>query len=1006
MKRILIPLCLVLGSTVAMGQRSYQFQTNDRLFQEGKEFFVQQNYSGCIDKLEAYKKHATDADLIQEADYMLVCSAFEQGRPNAGELLKNYLDVYPDTRHADDICFRIGSVHFGNGEYEKAIYWLQEANIDMLSPEEQEASSYRLAYSLLQKGDLEKSRAYFERIKEIGSTYQEASAYYVAYIDYADGKYNKALVEFKELSNLSAYQEQSAYYITQIYFIQNKYRQAAESGEDLLKSYPDSENNTEIYRVVGNSYYHLGNEVKATKALAKYVSEAESPLRSDLYLLGVCYYNQGKFREAVRCFGKTVSENDELTQNAYLYLGQSYLKLNDKNNARMAFEAAATSSYDEQIREVALYNYALLIHETGFTGFGESVTIFEDFLNDFPNSRYADKVNDYLVEVYLTTKNYDASLVSIQKIKHPSTKILAAKQSILFQLGTQSFTNVKLDEAIDYFSEAIKMGVYDTEARNDAYFWRGESFYRKGEYDIAISDYRTYLNNTSQRSGEMYALAYYNLGYGYFKKKNYDEALNRFRQYVNMVSDQQTASCADAYNRIGDCLFHSRQFAAAEENYNKAAQLLPSAGDYSVYQKGFVLGLQKDYRGKISTLDRLIREYPESQYVDDALFEKGRAYVLLGDDNQAAMAFESLMKNYPESSLARKGGIQLGLIYFNANKPEKAAEAYKNVISKYPGTEEAKVALQDLKSVYIDLNDINSFADYVNSLGGNVHLEISEQDSLTYLAAEKLFMRGDNDGARRSMQNYLQQYPKGAFSSNANYYLGSIAFSQKNYDEAETFFDSVIKSGDMKFMEEAVARKSEIQYNRNDYAAALETFRRLHKIAENPDNKEAASLGVMRCALQIGDGKEALSAANDLLKNQKVSPEIAAEARYVRAKAYMDSKNEEKALADLKILAEDTRTVHGAEARYLLAQLYYDSHEDKKAEKVLEDFAKNGTPHQYWLARGFILWADIYIRQGDDVQARVYLNSLKNNYQGDDDIAAMIEDRLAKINQKGGSDEN
>ena len=1006
MKRILIPLCLVLGSTVAMGQRSYQFQTNDRLFQEGKEFFVQQNYSGCIDKLEAYKKHATDADLIQEADYMLVCSAFEQGRPNAGELLKNYLDVYPDTRHADDICFRIGSVHFGNGEYEKAIYWLQEANIDMLSPEEQEASSYRLAYSLLQKGDLEKSRAYFERIKEIGSTYQEASAYYVAYIDYADGKYNKALVEFKELSNLSAYQEQSAYYITQIYFIQNKYRQAAESGEDLLKSYPDSENNTEIYRVVGNSYYHLGNEVKATKALAKYVSEAESPLRSDLYLLGVCYYNQGKFREAVRCFGKTVSENDELTQNAYLYLGQSYLKLNDKNNARMAFEAAATSSYDEQIREVALYNYALLIHETGFTGFGESVTIFEDFLNDFPNSRYADKVNDYLVEVYLTTKNYDASLASIQKIKHPSTKILAAKQSILFQLGTQSFTNVKLDEAIDYFSEAIKMGVYDTEARNDAYFWRGESFYRKGEYDIAISDYRTYLNNTSQRSGEMYALAYYNLGYGYFKKKNYDEALNRFRQYVNMVSDKQTASCADAYNRIGDCLFHSRKFAAAEENYNKAAQLLPSAGDYSVYQKGFVLGLQKDYRGKISTLDRLIREYPESQYVDDALFEKGRAYVLLGDDNQAAMAFESLMKNYPESSLARKGGIQLGLIYFNANKPEKAAEAYKNVISKYPGTEEAKVALQDLKSVYIDLNDINSFADYVNSLGGNVHLEISEQDSLTYLAAEKLFMRGDNDGARRSMQNYLQQYPKGAFSSNANFYLGSIAFSQNNYDEAETFFDSVIKSGDMKFMEEAVARKSEIQYNRNDYAAALETFRRLHKIAENPDNKEAASLGVMRCALQIGDGKEALSAANDLLKNQKVSPEIAAEARYVRAKAYMDSKNEEKALADLKILAEDTRTVHGAEARYLLAQLYYDSHEDKKAEKVLEDFAKNGTPHQYWLARGFILWADIYIRQGDDVQARVYLNSLKNNYQGDDDIAAMIEDRLAKINQKGGSDEN
>ena len=78
---------------------------------------------------------------------------------------------------------------------------------------------------------------------------------------------------------------------------------------------------------------------------------------------------------------------------------------------------------------------------------------------------------------------------------------------------------------------------------------------------------------------------------------------------------------------------------------------------------------------------------------------------------------------------------------------------------------------------------------------------------------------------------------------------------------------------------------------------------------------------------------------------------------------------------------------------------FYDTNDDKNAEKILEDFAKNGTPHQYWLARGFILWADIYIRQGDDLQARAYLNNLKNNYKGDDEIAGMIEDRLGKLKQ-------
>lgn len=997
MKRILIPLCLVVGSHMASGQKSYQFDAPNRLFVEGKELFSLKNYSGCIDKLEAYKQHSTDADLIQEADYMLVYSAYEQGRPNAVELLKDYLDVYPASRHVDEVNFLIGSAHFGRGEYQKAIFWFNESNIDMLSSEQQEAYCFRLAYSFLQTGDMERAYGYFARIEQIGTRYREASTYYVAYINYATGKYNNALVEFTRLKDLPDYKERSLYYITQIYFIQNKYEKVISEGKELLASYPDSENNSEVYRIMGNAYYHLENENQAINMLSKYVSSTSDPLRGDLYILGVCYYNKGNYSSTVNALGRTVRENDALSQNAYLYLGQSYLKLKDKNNARMAFEAAATSSFDKQVKEAAMYNYALLIHETAFTGFGESVTIFEEFLNDFPNSKYADKVNDYLVEVYLTTKNYQAALNSIDKIKHPSTKILEAKQDILFQLGTQAFTNMELDKSVDFFSRAISLGAYNLESRNDAYFWRGESYYRQGEYNKAISDYRTYLNNTRQRNTDMYALAHYNLGYSYFKLKEYGEALNRFRQYVNLESNQQAPAYADAYNRIGDCLFHNRQFAMAEENYTRAAQLQPSAGDYSVYQKGFLLGLQKDYKEKISVMDRLIREFPESQYVDDALFEKGRSYVLLDNNQAAAASFEQLMRDFPQSSLARKAGVQLGLIYFNDNQPEKAAEAYKSVISNYPGSEEAKVALQDLKSVYIELNDINSFAAYANTLGGNVRFEVSEQDSLTYLAAEKLFMRGDNEGARRSLTNYLQTFPQGAFSSNANFYLASIAFAKKDLEEAKRLFSLVLESGDTKFREESWARKAEIEYLDKDYASAMESFKHLQTVAENPENKEAAKLGLMRCAELTGQPQEALLAANDLLKEPKLSPEIMSEARYVRAKAYISLKQENKALADLKEISKDTRTIHGAEAKYLLAQLYYDNKDDKNAETVLMNFIENGTPHQYWLARGFILLADIYIRQGEDFQARQYLTSLQNNYKGDDEIAAMIEDRLGKL---------
>ena len=37
MKRILIPLCIVVGSQVAYGHRSNLFDAPDRLFVEGKE---------------------------------------------------------------------------------------------------------------------------------------------------------------------------------------------------------------------------------------------------------------------------------------------------------------------------------------------------------------------------------------------------------------------------------------------------------------------------------------------------------------------------------------------------------------------------------------------------------------------------------------------------------------------------------------------------------------------------------------------------------------------------------------------------------------------------------------------------------------------------------------------------------------------------------------------------------------------------------------------------------
>jgi len=1002
-RKILIQFCLALACFALSGQRSFQFDVSDRLFSEGKDFFELKNYAGCIDKLEAYKKVATNSDLIQEADYMLAFIAFEQGKANAVEMLESYLENYPDSRHGDEACLLIGNGYFEREEYAGAATWFADARVDALNVEQQEALHYRLGYSQLQNDNFKDARFNFLIARGLEGEYLQASTYYIAYIDYASGKYSEAMQEFSSLRNDPVYREQANYFIAQINYMEGKHDETVRLVGRLLRLYPDSENNPELYRIAGNSYYHLGNQERAVTMLRRYIASIDNPSRGEVYMLGICEYDQGEYKNAVDALLQTITIEDEITQNASLYLGHSYLQLNDKNNARMAFDHASFLTFDRKIQEIALYNYALIVHETSFTGFGESIKAFEKFLNDFPNSEYSDKVNDYLVEVFMTSKNYTAALESINKIRQPAMKILEAKQNVVFQLGIQSFMNSEMEMAIDYFNQTITMGNYDRQARADAYFWRGESNYRLGNYAIAITDFETYQNIARQSNSENYSIVLYNLGYCYFKSRDFDRALIFFRRYINARQEQyrQINSFADAYNRIGDCLFYDRQFAEAGEYYAQAVTLLPSTADYALYQQGLMLGLQRNYTGKIRLLDRVINEFPLSQYVVSALFERGRTYVLLDRNTEATSSFSALIDKFPQSSLAPKAGVQLGLLYYNENLLDRSIEAYKRVINRYPGSEEAKVAIQDLRSVYIDKNDISAYASYVNSLGGSTQIEVSEQDSLTYLAAERLFLRGDFEGARGSMTNYLKTYPSGAFSSNANYYLAKIAFDRKNYSEAKRLFTLVLSSGDVKFREESLARKSEIEYLDSDYSAAINTFRELQAVAQLRENREAAKLGIMRCAQFTGNETEALKAADELLKEVNLAPEIEAEARYLRGKTYLKIGETSKARDDFSALSKDTRTEYGAEAKYQLAQLYFDTKDIARAEKEALDFIENsGTTHQYWLARCYILAADIYINKGDDNQARQYLNALKRNYKGSEDIDRMIDNRLEKIQNR------
>ena len=982
---------------ITSAQTSEKITSPANLYKEGRYLFEQKNYAAATASLKAFVKQEPATRFREEAEYMLVCSAYELKDKNSITLLRDYLEQYPDTPYANRIYALLGACYFYEGKYDEALALLNSSQLDQLSNTERDDITYLLATCYLKTGNLKEAAIWFETLRASSEKYEKDCAYYISYIRYTQKRYDEALAGFLPLQDDPKYKALVPYYIAEIYIVKKNYDKAEIVAQNYLSAYPQNEHAAEMYRILGDASYHFRKYQEAIKAFESYLESDASPRRDALYMLGLSYFQIGVYSKAAETLGEVTTVNDALTQNAYLHMGLAYLQLAEKNKARMAFEQAAASNADMKIKEQAAYNYALCIHETSYSAFGESVTVFEKFLNEFPNSAYADMVSNYLVEVYLNTRSYDAALKSIDRITHPGARILEAKQRILFQLGTQAFANASFEQAIGYFDRSIAIGQYNRQIKADALYWRGESYYRLNRMQEATRNFNEYLQLTRQTNNEMYALAHYNLGYTAFHQKDYAQARNWFLKYIQLEKGENRTALADAYNRIGDCFLNERSFDEAKQYYAQAENMGTPSGDYSFYQLALVSGLQKDYSGKITLLNRLIGKYPSSPYAVSALYEKGRSYVLMDNNSQAISSFKDLLSKYPESPVGRKAAAEIGLLYYQDGNYDQAIEAYKQVINKYPGSEEARLAMLDLKSIYVDMNRIDEFAALAAAMPGNIRFDASEQDSLTYIAAEKIYGRGRIEEAKSSFNKYLQTFPEGAFSSNANFYLGSIAFAKKEFDEAIQRFKSVIASGDTKFLEESVARTAEIEYLSKDYPAALESFKRLQIVAENPENRQAARLGIMRCALQTGQQKDALLAADELLKEPKLSPELEAEARYVRAKAYIAQKQANKALADLKELSKDTRTVHGAEAKYLLAQLYYDTNDDKNAEKVLMNFIENGTPHQYWLARGFILLADIYIRQGDDFQARQYLTSLQNNYKGDDDIAGMIENRLGKL---------
>ncbi|HKJ79525.1 MAG TPA: tetratricopeptide repeat protein, partial [Prolixibacteraceae bacterium] len=694
---------------------------------------------------------------------------------------------------------------------------------------------------------------------------------------------------------------------------------------------------------------------------------------------------------------KASTGKDEMAQNAYYHLADTYIKLGEKEQARVAFEAASDLDFNDKIKEDALFSYAKLTYELSYSPFNETIKAFDKYISLYPNSERNSEAYRYLTDVFMVTRNYSDAINTIEKIQNKTASILRAYQRVTFYRGLELFNNLAYNQAIDFFDISLNNGSHNRELNARALYWKAEALYRVGDYPKSASVYNQFMRTAGAFTLDEYQSAEYNQAYAYFKMEDYKMAANHFRKYINTMEGKQSEKLADAYNRVGDYYFLNTNYALARQNYQQAYEMKSYEPDYALFQIALIQGLQRELQGKINNLERLQAGFPDSEYQDDALYELGRALERLGSNSEAIERYQAIIENHPQSNYHRKALLQMGLINYNQGNYSDALAYYKQVTKNYPGTAEAQAALLGIKNSYIELNRVDDYFAYARSLGSGANVTVSEQDSISYMAAERLYM-AKSPQAKSQLEKYLRQHSNGSFAANAHFYLAEILYKEGSYTEANEHYKFVANQPDNIFTEQALSRTSELTYNAKNYQEALDYFNRLETVANSKWNTLKAYTGQMRSHFELENYAKAKEAAEKLKKTETANEALVREANYISGKSLYLTNQQQAALEPLKTVATDTKLQEGAEAKYLIADILYNLNRKDEAEKVILDFIDKGTPYQFWLGKTFLLLADIYIDKGDEFQAKHTLRSVVENYGPDNDgVKERAAQKLAAI---------
>lgn len=1017
MKRIFFFIAgLALFTASAMAQGGMPSKATTRMYDEATDLFRKEKYAAAQHLYDQFVRQ-TDAPVDKVVDavfYSAVCS--EQLRNNDAEYrINEFMRLYPESGHNNMARLALGNVFFEKGDYNAALreyLQLETSEVDFNHRSEFE---YKTGYCYFQQGDKESAKKYFKRVSDGKSYYRNAATYYYADILFSNKQYESAEKEFAKIKNEKSFKKLVPVYEFFIDYHLGREDKVIRSAPSLLSD-PNLVLRDEVEHIVGDVYFNRGEYNRALEyyTAAKEDGDKKNGTSGNLqlnYPLGYCHYMLGQYDKAAEYLSAFANEKDSTAQNALFTLGDTYIKLGRKNDARTAFKSASDMNFNSEIQEEAAFNYAKLNCELEPNAYNESIRSFENYLKRYPKTKRKAEIQQILTSLYCTTRNYKDALALIERNKKELLKdatMRKAYQRILVNRGIDLFNERNLQQASVCFDTAVAINATPA-ITTDALYLSAESQYRLANYGKAQKLLDRFFTASSRKSSVYYPQALYTAGYVYMRRKRYSDAEDKFGEFLKLAnSDTEQRQLVDAYNRMGDCMYVRKNFDGAIGYYNKVINAKGQDADYAMYQKALSYGAKGNNDEKLNCLNYIFEKFTNSPLSSKAMFEIANTYLICDNNAMALLYYENFIKKYSQSSLVPQALLSMGLIYYNTERNDKALETFDKLLTRYPGTDEARDAETTIKNIYVEQDRVEEYFTYISKTTKH-SVSAVEQDSTMYLAAENRYFTGNYENSIAGFSNYIQKFPHGLFILKAHYYLADALTRTGQQDKALAHYEWVAERGNNPYTENCLYQAATIYYGQKNYRKALDNYVPLAAVSSSDASRLQARMGVVRCWYALRDTSNVAISAEQLLSEPKATDEQKDEVRILVARNYYYADDMGKAFNAYDALMKSSNGDYMGEAAYRRANIRFSQGNIDASEKIIEEVVSN-PGSDYWLAKTFILWSDIFHQRGNDAQARQTLQSIIDNYEVVDDLdeEVVMEARqhLAALNAPKSQDDD